>query len=96
MVGKLKPDGTSTADGTKPATANVGADEAAGNVTTKNSPKLISSTTTTNKRPSILKQQQRSRGAGRPSLQRSNSTSFNQSMRNLRNNFSRQSSQSFR
>ena len=91
MGGKLKPDGTSTDD----YEVDV-ADEAAGNVTTKNSPKLISSTTSTNKRPSILKQQQRSRGAGRPSLQRSNSTSFNQSMRNLRNNLSRQSSQSFR
>ena len=94
MVGKLKPDGTSTDDDEVDVLA-FGADEAAGNVTTKNSPKLISSTTSTNKRPSILKQQQRSRG-GRPSLQRSNSTSFNQSMRNLRDNLSRQSSQSFR
>ena len=96
MVGKLKPDGTSTDDDEVDILA-FGADEAAGNVTTKNSPKLISSTSSTNKQPSILiKQQQRSRGAGRPSLQRSNSTSFNQSMRNLRNNLSRQSSQSFR
>ena len=96
MGGKLKPDGTSTDDDEVDILA-FGADEAAGNVTTKNSPKLISSTSSTNKQPSILiKQQQRSRGAGRPSLQRSNSTSFNQSMRNLRNNLSRQSSQSFR
>ena len=95
MVGKLKPDGTSTDDDEVDILA-FGADEAAGNVTTKNSPKLISSTTSTNKRPSILKQQQRSRCAGRPSLQRSNSTSFNRSMRNLRDNLSRQSSQSFR